>query len=242
MTHSTHTRPGRRVDHTIITIITIATTLLLACSWPSQAGDAVVIPPPDMTAPTTQTVGPQTAVLAGGCFWGMEAVFQHVEGVLDVVSGYSGGDKGTAHYRMVGGGETAHAEAVKITFNADKISYAKLLQIYFSVAHDPTQLNHQGADVGTQYRSNIFYADPAQKRIAQSYIRQLDDTGQFDRPIVTQIDPLTGFYPAEDYHQNFAYLHPNRPYIVIVDLPKIRHLETTFPELYRAKPVIEPAQ
>ena len=175
----------------------------------------------------------QTAVLAGGCFWGVEGVYEHVRGVRKVLSGYAGGEKSTAEYHAVGSGRTGHAESVKITFDPQEISYGEILRIFFSVAHDPTQLNRQGPDTGTQYRSAIFYADDAQRDIAKAYIGQLNGSGVFQRPIVTRVDPLEGFYPAEGYHQDFIARNPKYPYVVINDLPKIRNLKEEFPDLYR---------
>ena len=175
----------------------------------------------------------QTAVLAGGCFWGVEGVFEHVRGVRKVLSGYAGGEKSTAEYHAVGSGRTGHAESVKVTFDPQEISYGEILRIFFSVAHDPTQLNRQGPDTGTQYRSAIFYADDAQRDIAKAYIGQLNGSGVFQRAIVTRVDPLEGFYPAESYHQDFIARNPKYPYVVINDLPKIRNLKQEFPDLYR---------
>lgn len=175
----------------------------------------------------------QTAVFAGGCFWGVDAVFKHVRGVREVVSGYAGGNAATAHYELVSNGDTGHAESVKITFDATQVSYQQLLQVFFSVAHDPTQLNHQGPDVGTQYRSAIFYTDAEQQKIAQTYIRQLEAAHAFPARIVTQLIPLQQFYPAEDYHQNYLALHPYQPYIVFHDKPKVENLHKQFPALYR---------
>lgn len=185
------------------------------------------------SAPAATSNGPQTAVLAGGCFWGVDAVFKHVKGVASVVSGYAGGSAATAHYEVVGSGSTGHAESVKITYDPAQISYSELLRIFFSVAHDPTELNRQGPDFGTQYRSVIFYAKEDQKQIAQAYIDQLNKAQFFRKPIVTQVAPLEGFYPAESYHQNFLALHPNNPYIVYNDLPKLDKLRKEFPDLYR---------
>jgi peptide-methionine (S)-S-oxide reductase len=201
------------------------------------AEPAVVIPPPglDATAPAGTTL--QTIVLAGGCFWGVQAVFQHTKGVTAAISGYAGGDKQTAHYEMVGSGRTGHAESVAVTFDPRQISYGKILQIYFSVAHNPTELNRQGPDAGTQYRSAIFYADDEQKRIANGYIAELDKAHAFPRPIVTQLEALHGFYAAEDYHQDFAVLHPSYPYIVFNDAPKVDNLKRLFADVYRDKPV-----
>ncbi|HEV2493801.1 MAG TPA: peptide-methionine (S)-S-oxide reductase MsrA [Terriglobia bacterium] len=177
-------------------------------------------------------VGEQTAVLAGGCFWGVDAVFKHVKGVSTVVSGYSGGSAATAHYDIVSTGMTGHAEAVKITFDPARISYSELLRIFFSVATDPTELNRQGPDTGTQYRSVIFYTNEGQKQTALAYIDQLNQARVFPAPIVTQVVPLKAFYPAEEYHQNFLERNPHHPYIVFNDLPKLRELEKRFPDLY----------
>jgi peptide-methionine (S)-S-oxide reductase len=200
------------------------------------AEKATVIPPPAVD--NAKAAGPlQKAVLAGGCFWGVQGVFEHLNGVHRVVSGYAGGDKGTAQYEVVSGGDTGHAESVEVTFDPKEVSYGQILQVFFSVAHDPTQLNRQGPDHGTQYRSSIFYADEMQKQIADAYIAQLGKTGAFHDPIVTRVDPLKGFYPAEDYHQDYLLIHPNDAYIVFNDLPKIRNFEKTLPALYRGKPV-----
>jgi peptide-methionine (S)-S-oxide reductase len=174
-----------------------------------------------------------TAVFAGGCFWGVDAVFKHVKGVSNVVSGYAGGNAATAKYLIVGTGMTGHAESVEITYDPARISYAELLKIFFSVAHDPTQLNRQGPDAGPQYRSAIFYADDRQKEIAQRYIEQLNQAKVYPKPIVTQVTALEKFYPAEDYHQNYLALHPNQSYIVFNDLPKIEQLKYEFPSWYR---------
>ena len=177
--------------------------------------------------------GEQIAVFAGGCFWGVDAVFKHVKGVSSVVSGYSGGGAATARYGVVSTGMTGHAESVKITYDPSQISYSELLRIFFSVAHDPTQLNRQGPDVGSQYRSAIFYATGAEKESAQAYIDQLNKAGVFSGPIVTQVAPFERFYPAEDYHQNYLARHPDQPYIVFNDLPKVRRLQQQFPTLYK---------
>lgn len=177
----------------------------------------------------------QMAVFAGGCFWGVDAVFKHVKGVSEVVSGYAGGAAATAHYQMVSEGTTGHAESVRVRFNPAQVSYQQLLQVFFSVAHDPTELNRQGPDAGSQYRSAIFYTSAEQQQIAQSYIQQLTAARTFSAPIITQVVPLQQFYPAEDYHQNFLALHPNKPYIVINDLPKLEQLRKQFPDLYHPK-------
>jgi len=175
----------------------------------------------------------QIAVFAGGCFWGVDAVFKHVKGVTDVLSGYAGGSAATANYRMVSNGDTGHAEAVQVSFDPAKVSYQTLLKVFFSVAHDPTQLNRQGPDYGTQYRSAIFYTGMEQQKQAKNYIDKLSSTHTFDDPIVTQVVPLAKFYPAEDYHQNYLALHPNQPYIVFHDKPKLEQLRRKFSELYQ---------
>jgi peptide-methionine (S)-S-oxide reductase len=187
---------------------------------------------PDPPAePPLMAKGPQTAVLAGGCFWGMEGVFERLNGVTDVVSGYSGGKKETAHYEMVGSGVTGHAESIQITYDPARISYGTLLKVFFSVAHDPTELDFQGPDEGTQYRSAIFYANESQKRTAEEYIKALNAARVFGKPIVTEVTPLSAFYPAEDYHQNFMDRNPDYPYIVFWDLPKVAKLEKSYPQL-----------
>jgi len=194
---------------------------------------ALPVPAAD-EAPGQQTS--ETAVLAGGCFWGVQGVFQHVKGVTSAVSGYAGGDKRSAFYEIVGSGLTGHAESVSVTYDPHQISYGKILQIYFSVAHDPTELNRQGPDSGTQYRSAIFPANDEQAKIAKAYIEQLDKTRIFGTPIVTKIEPGRNFYPAEDYHQDFLTRNPANPYIVFNDLPKVEALKKMFPDLYRADP------
>ena len=194
---------------------------------------AVVLPPPAQDEAAPAGGGTQTVVLAGGCFWGVQGVFEHTKGVVQAVSGYSGGKKETAHYQMVGTETTGHAESVQVTFDPKQISYGKILQIYFSVAHNPTELNHQGPDSGPSYRSTIFVANNEQKQIAEAYIAQLDQAHVFKAPIVTTLEPLTGFYPAEDYHQDFLTLHPSYPYIVINDLPKVENLKRLFADQYR---------
>jgi peptide-methionine (S)-S-oxide reductase len=193
---------------------------------------AAPFPTPTVDAP--KTAGKmQTAVLAGGCFWGVEAVFDAIKGVSDAVSGYAGGPANRAQYEMVSSGTTGHAESVEITYDPSKISYGQLLQVYFSVAHDPTQLNRQGPDTGTQYRSTIFYANDEQKHIAEAYIAQLNQSKIFSKPIVTTLEPLKGFYRAEEYHQDFMQKNPDYPYIVINDAPKVKHLKEQYPELVR---------
>ena len=193
------------------------------------------IPNPAIDAPLAQVKGEQTAVLAGGCFWGIEAVFEHVKGVARVESGYAGGSADHADYRMVSSGRTGHAESVHITYDPSQVTYGQLLKVFFAVAHDPTELNRQGPDTGTQYRSAIFYANDEQKRIAESYIAQLDQAKVFHDKIVTQVVPLKGFYEAEGYHQNYLDNHPDEPYIVYNDMPKLASLRQQLPELYKEK-------
>jgi peptide-methionine (S)-S-oxide reductase len=193
----------------------------------------VALPPPAVDVPRPAKPGPQTVVLAGGCFWGVQAVFQHVKGVTDATSGYAGGAAQTAKYDVVSTGETGHAESVRVTFDPAQVSYGQLLRVFFSVAHDPTELNRQGPDEGSQYRSAIFFADADQKRVAEAYIAQLDKAKLFHGRIVTKVEPLAAFYPAEAYHQSYARLHPDNPYIVINDAPKVAHLRQLFPNLYR---------
>ena len=201
------------------------------CNAADRNGFAV--PPPTSDAVLAEGTSQQTLVLAGGCFWGIQAVFQHVKGVSSATSGYSGGGSATAEYELVSTGETGHAESVKITYDPSQITYGKLLQIFFSVAHDPTQLNRQGPDEGSQYRSAIFYNDDEQKRIAETYIAQLNQSKVFSRQIVTQVVPLKAFYQAESYHQDYATRHPNDLYIVYNDAPKVEHLRQRFPELFK---------
>jgi peptide-methionine (S)-S-oxide reductase len=209
----------------------------LTLAAPVSAAEAPVAVPA-ATYDLPKTAGPlQTAVLSGGCFWGVQGVFEHLIGVRQVLSGYSGGTKGNAIYEVVSGGNTGHAESVQISYDPQKVSYGQILQVYFSVAHNPTELNRQGPDVGTQYRSVIFYANDAQKKVAETYIAQLSKSGVFGAPIVTQLSPLQGFYPAEGYHQDYLLLNPTNPYIVYNDLPKIRNFQKLLPVLYQAKAV-----
>lgn len=220
------------------TIAVLVAILVLAgmSIWNHSANAAeggTVIPDPVVNAPLAAKSGQQTAVVAGGCFWGMQLVFQHVTGVKDATSGYSGGTVASPEYEDVSTGETGYAESVKITFDPAQISYGQLLKVFFAVGHDPTELNRQGPDTGTQYRSVIFYATEEQKRIAEAYITQLEQAKSFPRPIVTQLVPLKTFYPAESYHQNYATLNPDSPYIVINDAPKLEHLRQQFPDLYK---------
>ncbi len=209
-------------------------TLVLVCASAVLAGNAAWAQVPGFAAESRfpAATGERIAVLAGGCFWGVDAVFKHVRGVARVVSGYAGGSSTTATYAAVSSGATGHAESVQITYDPLQISYSQLLQIFFSVAHDPTELNRQGPDVGSQYRSAIFYVDAAQKETALLYIDQLNKAKVFGRPILTQVVPLEHFYAAEAYHQNFLARHPYYPYIVFNDLPKLRQLQKQFPALY----------
>ncbi len=217
--------------------------VLLAVFAPAvfAAEEARVIPAYE-GSPAAAAATSETAVVAGGCFWGVQGVFQHVKGVTRAVSGYAGGTEATARYDMVGRGKTGHAEAVRVTFDPRQISYAKILQILFSVGHDPTQLNRQGPDVGPQYRSAIFPADETQARIAREYIAQLGRARVFPAAIVTKVEPDAKFFPAEDYHQDYLYLNPRQPYIVINDLPKIENLKRIFPGEYRSSPVLVKAR
>jgi peptide-methionine (S)-S-oxide reductase len=201
------------------------------------AEPAVAIPAPALDNPKTD--GPlQTAVLAGGCFWGVQGVFEHVKGVHQVLSGYAGGKKNTAQYEEVSSGTTGHAESVQITFDPKEVSYGELLRVYFSVAHDPTQLNRQGPDYGSQYRSSIFYSNETQQKIALAYIAQLDAAHVYPNKIVTRVDSLPGFFPAEKYHQDYLVHNPHQPYIEINDLPKIAHLKQVLPQMYADRPVL----
>jgi peptide-methionine (S)-S-oxide reductase len=200
------------------------------------AEDAVVIPPP--AADVQKASGIQTAVLAGGCFWGVQGVFQHTKGIVNAVSGYAGGSKANAEYQMVSTGTTGHAESVEIKYDPAKISYGKILQIFFSVAHDPTQLNRQGPDTGSQYRSAIFTTSDEQKKVAEAYIAQLNSAGVYKKPIVTKVGPLQAFFAAEAHHQDYLTLHPTQPYIAYNDIPKVENLKKIFAENYSEKPVL----
>jgi peptide-methionine (S)-S-oxide reductase len=224
-----------------IAIRSLACGIVLLCGvlWQMKvhAAEPPVVVAAALSDPPDADGSLQTAVLAGGCFWGVQGVFEHLSGVRRVVSGYAGGDKGTADYETVSGGRTGHAESVQITFDSRQVSFGDILRVFFSVAHDPTQLNRQGPDVGTQYRSVIFYADETQKKIAEAYVAQLSKTGFFHRPIVTHIDPLKGFFAAEEYHQDFLLKNPAHPYIVVHDLPKIRNFQRLLPALYQPQPV-----
>lgn len=211
---------------------------LIACNAGIAGSKPVALPDPKLGVPlaanaTAASKGDQIAVFAGGCFWGVEAVFEHVKGVKQATSGYAGGSKATANYALVSAGVTRHAEAVKVVFDPAKVSYGQLLKVYFSVAHDPTQLNRQGPDTGPQYRSAIFTANDSQRKIATAYIAQLTAAKSFRAPIVTEVAPLQAFHPAEAYHQDYARLHPREPYIVYHDLPKVANFARLFPALYK---------
>jgi peptide-methionine (S)-S-oxide reductase len=215
----------------VLLMITLAG--VVACNAGEHATAAVPNPAVDATLAATKSG--QTAVVSGGCFWGIQAVFQHVKGVISATSGYSGGAANTAEYELVSNGDTGHAESVKIVYDPSQITYGQLLRVFFSVAHDPTELNRQGPDTGSQYRSVIFYGNDEQKRIAEEYIAQLEKAKVFPRPIVTQVVPLKAFYPAEVYHQDYATRHPDNPYIVYNDAPKVAHLRQELPDLYTSK-------
>jgi peptide-methionine (S)-S-oxide reductase len=213
-----------------ILLITVVTTMFInACTSADAAG--VAIPNPKLDAQLAKTKGEQVAVFAGGCFWGVEAVFDRVKGVSKAESGYAGGSADTAEYYTVGSGRTGHAESVRITYDPSQITYGQLLKVFFAVAHDPTELNRQGPDVGTQYRSAIFYSTEEEKKIAEAYIKQLDEAKVFEDKIATEVSSLKGFYAAEDYHQNYLVNHPNEPYILYNDMPKLANLKKILPEL-----------
>jgi peptide-methionine (S)-S-oxide reductase len=233
--------PPRRFRYSGGTLMVIALLLTagMALRIPHSAAESArSIPAPMLDEPASAQAMSEVAILAGGCFWGVQGVFQHVEGVTSAVSGYAGGAADTAHYERVGRSTTGHAESVRITFDPRRVSYGHILQIYFSVAHDPTELNRQGPDVGNQYRSAIFPTNSEQTRIAEAYIAQLNEAHVFDAAIATRIEPGRQFYPAEDYHQDFLTRNPTYPYIVVNDLPKIENLKRLFPGLYRATPVL----
>lgn len=222
----------------LLAVVLLAAALIIALrSFPSAAQGPVSVPPPALDEHPSGTA-PEIAVLAGGCFWGVQGVFQHVDGVISAVSGYTGGEQRTAQYETVSTGTTGHAESVQITYDPHRISYGRLLQIFFSVVHNPTELDYQGPDTGTQYRSAIFPRNPEQARIAKAYIAQLNAAHVFSAAIVTTIEPGRTFYRAEDYHQNYLTLHPHSPYIAINDLPKVANLKRLFPAIYRTTPVL----
>lgn len=215
----------------------LALGLLAACTTPAATAEGA-LPAPRLDTRLTPTHGEAVAVFAGGCFWGVESVFDHVKGVRKAWSGYAGGQANTAHYDAVSDGGTGHAESVKVIYDPAQVSYGQLLQVFFSVATDPTELNRQGPDVGTQYRSVVFYTNDEQKRIANAYIEQLGEAKAFADPIVTQVVPLQAFYKAEDYHQDYARQHPNQPYILINDAPKVARLKAWFPSMYRPEETV----
>ena len=221
---------------TVLGSVGIAAVALLGVH-PAGAADSFAVPAPVVDEPVP-TAGTETAVYAGGCFWGVQGVFQHVRGVTRAESGYAGGAEATAHYDTVGTGSTGHAESVRITYDPAQVTYGRLLQIYFSVVTDPTQLNRQGPDTGSQYRSAIFAQNAEQQRVAQAYIAQLSQAAVFPAPIVTRVEPDTGFFPAEQYHQNYLDSHPTSAYIVMNDMPKVADLQRLFPQRYRDQPVL----
>jgi peptide-methionine (S)-S-oxide reductase len=229
------TRPFRRLSLGAAALGALAIASFAAV--PSRAAeDAVIIPAPTVDAKSAD--GIQTAVLAGGCFWGVQGVFQHTAGVVSAVSGYAGGSKATADYNTVSTGTTGHAESVEVKYDPTQVSYGKILQIFFSVVHDPTQLNRQGPDTGTQYRSAIFVTNDDQKKVADAYIAQLNAAKVYKKPIVTKVGALDAFYPAEGYHQDYLTLHPNQPYIAYNDIPKVENLKKIFAENYKDKPTL----
>jgi peptide-methionine (S)-S-oxide reductase len=230
---ATHRFTLRQLARGLSVTSLVALTALTACSAETTESALPASVIPAAAASTSEPAGTQTAVFAGGCFWGVEAVFEHLKGVSSVVAGFSGGNVDTAHYELVSTGMTGHAESVKITYDPAKISYQQLLQVFFAVAHDPTQLNRQGPDVGTQYRSAIFFSNPQQQQIAEAYIKQLNQAHTFQQPLATQVVPLKGFYAAEDYHQHYLENHPDNPYIVVNDLPKLAQLRQQYSALYR---------
>jgi peptide-methionine (S)-S-oxide reductase len=234
--HRTPPKPASRGALLSLAPAALAAALALGQLPAAAEGPARLLPPPATDVPAGDA--PQTAVLAGGCFWGVQGVFEHVRGVEKVLAGYAGGVADTANYQMVSGGETGHAESVQVVFDPRQVSYGRILQIFFSVALDPTEVNRQGPDVGSQYRSEVFAATADQSRVATAYIAQLDALGVFSRPVATRVDPLGGFYPAEAYHQDYLERHPTQPYIAFYDLPKVASLKRLFPESFREAPVL----
>src|SRR5262245_57783484 len=232
MSHWATTMTSINVARVGLSAVILTGALFLAAARARDS--AIPLPPPALDPPSTVI---EKAVLAGGCFWGIQAVFEHVGGVTLVVAGYAGGAKANPTYEDVSTEKTGHAESVRITYDASKVSFGKLLQILFSVGHDPTQLNRQGPDEGPSYRSNIFYTSDSQRKVAEAYITQLTNARLFSRPIVTRVDPFTNFYPAEDYHQDFLIKNPTYPYIIVNDLPKLSNFKRLLPELYRDQPV-----
>jgi peptide-methionine (S)-S-oxide reductase len=225
---------GKKMNRSLKITLAVCAGLLIAYAAlrHSVASAATALPDPAVDESLAPQKGQATLVVAGGCFWGIQAVFQHVKGVTSATSGYSGGTVKDPDYEQVSSGETGHAESVQIIYDASQITLGQLLKVFFSVATDPTEVNRQGPDSGTQYRSAIFFSTPDQQRIAQAYVQQLDQAKVFSSPIVTQITPFKAFYRAEDYHQNYATLHPDNPYIATFDLPKVAHLQQQFPNLY----------
>jgi peptide-methionine (S)-S-oxide reductase len=225
------------MKHSMTPVLTVLFAVLALFVWTRQSytNAATVIPDPAVDETLAPQKGQETVVVAGGCFWGIQAVFQHVKGVSSATSGYAGGTVKNPDYEQVSTGETGHAESVEIVYDPSEITLGQLLKVFFSIAHDPTELNRQGPDTGTQYRSIIFFTSQDQQRIAQAYVQQLDQAKVFSQPIVTQIVPFKAFYRAEDYHQNYAAEHPNNPYIAVFDLPKVKNLQQQFPGLYVAK-------
>ena len=233
------TQPPALSRRSLLALSAAVAGIVVWHATPAFAAEAaVVIPAPAEDITAVSGAATETAVFAGGCFWGVQAVFQHVKGVSNAVSGYAGGAASTATYDNVGEGKTGHAEAVRISYDPKQVSYGQLLQIYFSVAHNPTELNRQGPDVGTQYRSTVFPTNAAQARVAKNYIAQLDKAKRFGQPIATTIEMQKNFYPAEAYHQDFLVRNPDHPYIVINDLPKVENLKRLFPSAYRAEPAL----
>ena len=233
----------RAIRLTLMAGAASALMLGLVLTQSAQGQEAPLVAPRKLPAPAADaptTGGVQTAVLSGGCFWGVQGVFEHVKGVKQVLAGYAGGKGATAQYELVSTGTTGHAESVKIIFDPTQISYGEILRIFFSVATDPTQVGGQFPDRGPQYRTEIFYMDAMQKEVAERYIAQLTAAHAYSRPIVTRVDPYAGFFPAEAYHQNYLYLHPDQPYIAEFDLPKVQALATYFPANYRSAPVLAP--
>ena len=231
----------RHFQKIIARLITVSSMLAIVVGLTnlvSAKEESRIIPAPAIEEPSGRSGTSEVAILAGGCFWGVQGVFQHVKGVTSAVSGYAGGDQATAHYSMVGSGSTGHAESVRVIFDPRIVSYGRLLQIYFSVAHDPTELNRQGPDVGTQYRSAIFPTSSEQAKVAHAYIAQLNRAKVLDAPVITKVEPNHTFYPAESYHQDFLARNPAYPYIAINDLPKVESLKRLFPDSYRADPVL----
>ena len=230
-----------KICHLPVLAFAASAALVVAATLSVSAETAVNVPAPKAALPETAATS-ETIVLAGGCFWGVQGVFQHVDGVLRAESGYAGGKLKNPSYEQVSTGTTGHAESVEVTFDPHKVSLGQILQIYFAVAHDPTEVNRQGPDEGTQYRSEIFATDPAEAKFAKDYIAELDAAKVYPRPLATKVEPLAAFYPAEGYHQNYLTLHPSQPYIAYNDIPKVENLKRLFPSLYRDKPVLVAAK